>query len=65
MSLGGQAMTARLVEVPSGYENGGDFSAIFDGISLNVAFGEDEESPCISFEFNWVRSFRYISEASF
>ena len=58
-------IVARLVEVPAGYENGGDFSARFDGISLEVAFGDDEASPCISLGFSWVRSFRYVSEASY
>ena len=55
----------RLVEVPAAYDNGGDFFTRSDGINLTVAFGDDEDTPSTSFRFSWVRSFRFISEASF
>lgn len=52
------------MEVPSGWENGGGFYGTFDGVNLVVEFGDEAGSPVAKFEFSWVRSFRYISEAS-
>jgi hypothetical protein len=60
-----QGIVARLVEVPSGWENGGGFYIRFDGVGLNVDFGDEDHHPRISFRFDWVRSFRYISEATY
>lgn len=59
---------ARLVEVPAGWSNHGDFALAYDGMTLEVRFGEllDLGKPpklCVSFD--WVRSFRYISEATY
>lgn len=57
-----------LIEVPAGYENGGDFAASFDGLGLDVQFGEGLDSgnpPQLAFKFDWVRSFRFVSEASY
>ncbi len=58
----------RLVEMPVGWENGGDFHVIFDGFKLGVSFGAslDLGGPAaLSFSFNWVRSFRFLSEATY
>ena len=57
-------LVARLVEVPAGWENSGDLYARFDGIGLDASFGEGDR-PIISFRFDWVRSFRYVSEATY
>lgn len=54
---------ARLIEVPAEWENGGDFQAVFDGVGLVVTFG-DSKAPVCTFHFDWVRSFRYVSEAT-
>ena len=64
MSEHGYGIVARLVEVPSGWENGGGFDIRSDGIGLDVDFGDGGDSPQISFRFDWVRSFRYVSEAT-
>jgi hypothetical protein len=58
----------RLVEVPAGWENSGDFHATFDGTKLEVGFGEGLDlatPPALNFSFNWVRSFRFLSEATY
>src|SRR5687767_5235914 len=56
---------ARLVEVPAGWENGGSFYATFDGSDLHLGFGDDAERPEVALSFTWVRSFRYVSEATY
>jgi hypothetical protein len=65
VSLVREDIAARLVEVPAGWENGGDFFIRFDGLNLTVAFGDEEASPQLRFGFGWVRSFRFLSEASY
>ena len=54
----------RLIEVPEGWENGGDLRAQFDAVDLLVTFG-DGDRPEVTIRFEWVRSFRYVSEASY
>jgi len=54
-----------LVEVPDGWENCGNLYANFDGLNLKVEFGDEAGSPAVAVQFGWVRSFRYISEATY
>ena len=52
------------METPKGWRNGGDFYVRSDSFSLEVDFGDDED-VAVSLRFEWVRSFRFVSEASY
>lgn len=58
-------MATRLIEVPPNWANGGDLYCRFNGVSLFVRFGDDEDDPAFEWQFDWVRSFRFISEATY
>ena len=60
----GTKIISRLMEVPTGWENGGDLYARFDGLNLIVEFGEGDRAE-VGIRFKWVRSFRYVSEATY
>jgi len=56
-------MIARLIEVPKGWENGGDFLFRFDGVGVDAEFGE-VENVVVKLRFESVRSFRFIAEGT-
>lgn len=55
----------RLVEIPRDWANGGSFWCEFPGVDLQVHYGDEIDEPFATFEFEWVRSFRFVSEASY
>ena len=58
-------MATRLTEVPANWANDGNLYRRFDGVSLFVRFGDEEDEPAFEWLFYWIRSFRFISEATY
>jgi hypothetical protein len=58
------SILSRLVEVPEGWENGGNFYPRTNARLFEIGFGDLADEISLTFSFDWVRSFRYISEGT-